>query len=146
MVETITCSEDRSLNYGLAGSRRYLLTYVEHSAGMVAARGKKFPLLGRSPVRGEDLSARSNASFAKRPPKVRARTPDTAHAASVERKSAMTTRKMDDKDIERMIDIIGDGELSAEAQERLQQEGLWPLYESVRQMAYTAFVFGHPNG
>ena len=58
----------------------------------------------------------------------------------------MTTRKMDDKDIERMIDIIGDGELSAEAQERLQQEGLWPLYESVRQMAYTAFVFGHPNG
>ena len=58
----------------------------------------------------------------------------------------MTTDKMDDKDIERMIDIIGDGELSAEAQERLQQEGLWPLYESVRQMAYTAFVFGHPNG
>ena len=58
----------------------------------------------------------------------------------------MTTDKMDDKDIERMIDIIGDGELSAEAQERLQQEGLWPLYESVRQMAYTAFVFGHSNG
>jgi len=53
---------------------------------------------------------------------------------------------MDDKDIERMIDIIGDGELSAEAQERLHREGLWPLYESVRQMAYTAFVFGHPNG
>jgi hypothetical protein len=23
---------------------------------------------------------------------------------------------------------------------------LWPLYERVRQMAYTAFVFGHPNG
>jgi hypothetical protein len=45
----------------------------------------------------------------------------------------MTTRKMDDKDIERMIDIIGDGDLSAEAQVRLQQEGLWPLYESVRQ-------------
>ena len=58
----------------------------------------------------------------------------------------MTTNKMDDKDIERMIDIIGDGELSAEAQERLQREGLWPLYESVRQMAYTAFMFGHPNG
>ena len=58
----------------------------------------------------------------------------------------MTTHKMDDKDIERMIDIIGDGELSAEAQERLQSEGLWPLYESVRQMDYTAFAFGHPNG
>ena len=58
----------------------------------------------------------------------------------------MTTDKMDDKDIERMIDIIGDGELSAEAQERLQSEGLWPLYESVRQMAYKAFAFGHPNG
>jgi hypothetical protein len=58
----------------------------------------------------------------------------------------MTTDKMDDKDIERMIDIIGDGELSADAQERLHRERLWPLYESVRQMAYTAFVFGHPNG
>ena len=58
----------------------------------------------------------------------------------------MTTDKMDDKDIERMIDIIGDGELSAEAQERLHRQGLWSLYESVWQTAYTAFVFGHPNG
>ena len=58
----------------------------------------------------------------------------------------MTIHKMDDKDIERMIDIIGDGELSAEAQERLHREGLWPLYESMWQTAYTAFVFGHPNG
>ena len=58
----------------------------------------------------------------------------------------MTRHKMDDKDIERMIDIIGDGELSAEAQERLHWEGLWPLYESMWQTAYTAFVFGHPNG
>ena len=54
--------------------------------------------------------------------------------------------KMDDEGIERMIDIIGDGELTAEAQERLHQEGLWPLYESLRQTAYAAFVFGHPNG
>jgi hypothetical protein len=54
--------------------------------------------------------------------------------------------EMDDKDIERMVDIIGDGELSAEAQERLHREGLWPLYESMWQTAYTAFVFGHPNG
>ena len=74
-----------------------------------ADRGGLFKKCAVSPVRGEDLSARSNASFAKRPLKVRARTPDTAHAASVERKSAMTTDKMDDKDIERMIDIIGDG-------------------------------------
>ena len=58
----------------------------------------------------------------------------------------MTTDKMDDKDIERMIDIIGDGELSADAQERLHREGLWPLYESVWRTAYAAFVFGHPNG
>jgi hypothetical protein len=111
-----------------------------------ADRGGLFKKCAVSPVRGEDLSARSNASFAKRPLKVRARTPDTAHAAWVERKSAMTTDKMDDKDIERMIDIIGDGELSAEAQERLHREGLWPLYESLWQTAYTAFVFGHPNG
>ena len=53
---------------------------------------------------------------------------------------------MDDGDIERMIDIIGDGELTAEAQEQLHREGLWPLYESLRQTAYAAFVFGHPNG
>jgi hypothetical protein len=49
--------------------------------------------------------------------------------------SAMTP-KMDDEGIERMIDIIGDGELTAEAKERLHQEGLWPLYESLRQTAY----------
>jgi hypothetical protein len=55
------------------------------------------------------------------------------------------TLKMDDEGIERMIDIIGDGELTAEAQERLHQEGLWPLYESLRQTAYAAFVFGHQN-
>jgi hypothetical protein len=55
------------------------------------------------------------------------------------------TLKMDDEGIERMIDIIGDGELTAEAQERLQQEGLWPLYESLRRTAYAAFVFGHQN-
>ena len=58
----------------------------------------------------------------------------------------MTRRKMGDEDIERMIDIIGDGELTAEAQERLHREGLWPLYESLWQTAYTAFVSGHPNG
>ena len=38
----------------------------------------------------------------------------------------MTTHEIDDEDIERMIDIIGDGELTAEAQERLHREGLWP--------------------
>ena len=58
----------------------------------------------------------------------------------------MTLPKMDDKDIERMIEIIGDRELTADAQERLHREGLWPLYESMWQTAYTAFVFGHPNG
>jgi hypothetical protein len=63
---------------------------------------------------------------------------------AVERQSAMTP-KMDDEGIERMIDIIGDGELTAEAQERLHQEGLWPLYESLQQAAYEAFVFGHQN-
>jgi hypothetical protein len=36
-------------------------------------------------------------------------------------------------------------ELTAEAQERLHCEGLWPLYESLQQTAYAAFV-GHPNG
>ena len=56
----------------------------------------------------------------------------------------MTTPKMDNENIERLIDIIGDGDLTAEAQERLQQEGLWPLYESVRQMAYTA-LRSHPG-
>jgi hypothetical protein len=61
------------------------------------------------------------------------------------RESAMTP-EMDDEDIERMIDIIGDGELNAEALEQLHREGLWPLYESLRQTAYAAFVFGHPNG
>lgn len=52
----------------------------------------------------------------------------------------MTVPKMDDQDIERMIDIIGDGDLTAEAQECLNREGLWPLYESLRQTAYAAFV------
>jgi hypothetical protein len=52
------------------------------------------------------------------------------------------TSTMDDDDVERMIDIIGDGDLTAEALERLHQEGLWPLYESLRQTAYEAFVFG----
>ena len=52
----------------------------------------------------------------------------------------MSVPKMVDEDIERMIDIIGDGDLTAEAQERLHQEGLWPLYESLRQTAYEVFV------
>lgn len=58
----------------------------------------------------------------------------------------MTVANIGDEDIERVIDIIGDGELTAEARERLHREGLWPLYESLRQTAYEAFVFGHPNG
>jgi hypothetical protein len=53
--------------------------------------------------------------------------------------------EMDDEGIERIIGIIGDGDLTAEAQERLHQEGLWPLYESLRQTAYEAFAFGHQN-
>jgi hypothetical protein len=53
------------------------------------------------------------------------------------------TSTMDDEDIERMIDVIGDGDLTAEAQERLHEEGLWPLYQSLRQTAYEAFVFGN---
>ena len=57
----------------------------------------------------------------------------------------MMTHELDDDDIERMTDIIGDGELTAEAQERLHREGLWPLYESLRQTAYAAFVFGPPK-
>jgi len=44
----------------------------------------------------------------------------------------MALAKMDDQDIERMIDIIGDGELTADARHRLHREGLWPLYESLR--------------
>jgi hypothetical protein len=52
------------------------------------------------------------------------------------------TPTMDDEDIERMIDIIGDGDLTAEAQERLHEQGLLPLYQSLRQTAYEAFVFG----
>jgi hypothetical protein len=56
------------------------------------------------------------------------------------------TPKMGDQEIERIIDIIDDGELTAEAQERLRRESLWPLYESLRQKATAAFVFGHPNG
>jgi len=43
---------------------------------------------------------------------------------------------MNDKDMERVIDNIGDGELTAEAQERLHREALWPLYESLRQTTY----------
>ena len=57
----------------------------------------------------------------------------------------MMTPKMDNENIERLIDIIGDGDLTAEAQERLHQEGLWPLYESLRQTD-AAFVSGHRNG
>ena len=57
----------------------------------------------------------------------------------------MMTHEIDDDDIERMTDIIGDGELTAEAQQRLHREGLWPLYESLRQTAYAAFVFGPPK-
>jgi hypothetical protein len=59
----------------------------------------------------------------------------------------MTTPKMDNEDdVKRLIDIISNGDLTAEAQERLHQEGLWLLYESLRQTAYAAFVFGHRNG
>ena len=64
---------------------------------------------------------------------------------AVEKESAMAP-EYDDEGMARLIDIIGDGDLTAEAQERLHQEGLWPLYESLRQTAYAAFVFGHPNG
>jgi hypothetical protein len=67
--------------------------------------------------------------------------PHILQITTVERKTAMTLT-IDDEDIERMIDIIGDGDLTAEALERLHQEGLWPLYESLRQTAYEAFVFG----
>jgi hypothetical protein len=56
------------------------------------------------------------------------------------------TPKLDDQEIERIINIIDDGELTAEAQERPRQEGLWPFYESLWQKATTAFVFGHPKG
>jgi hypothetical protein len=52
------------------------------------------------------------------------------------------TSTMDDDDVERMIDIIGDGDLTAEAHERLHEQGLLPLYQSLRQTAYEAFVFG----
>ena len=52
----------------------------------------------------------------------------------------MTTSKVNDQDVERMIDIIRNGELTAEAQERLHREGLWQLYESLRERAYSAFV------
>jgi hypothetical protein len=46
----------------------------------------------------------------------------------------------DDEGMARLIDIIGDGDLTAEAQERRHREGLWPLYESLRQISYAAFV------
>ena len=55
----------------------------------------------------------------------------------------MTVPKMYDGDIERMIDIIGDCDLTAAAREQLHREGLWPLYESLLQTAYAAFLFGH---
>jgi hypothetical protein len=58
----------------------------------------------------------------------------------------MPAPRTNDRDVERMIDIIGDGELTADAQERLHREGLWPLYESLRQTAYDAIVFGRPSG
>lgn len=53
--------------------------------------------------------------------------------------------EMDDAGVERIINIIGDGDLTAEAQERLHREGLWPLYESLRETAYEAFAFGDAN-
>jgi hypothetical protein len=68
---------------------------------------------------------------------------DAAYSGSQpERETAMSI-EMDDAGIERIIDIIGDGDLTAEAQEKLRQEGLWPLYESLRQTAYDAFDRTH---
>ena len=64
--------------------------------------------------RSQGLSTHSNALFAKTPLKVRARMPDNDSSTPVERKTAMT-RTIDDEDIGRMIDIIGDGDLTAEA-------------------------------
>jgi hypothetical protein len=93
----------------------------------------------------EDLSARSNALFEKASLKARVQKSDTASTTPVETESAMTRTKVDDRDVERMIDIIGDGELTTEAREQLHREGLWPLYESLKQTAYAAFV-GHPYG
>jgi hypothetical protein len=58
-----------------------------------------------------------------------------AHGHEVRRQPAMA--------IDPGIDIIGDGELTAAAREQLHREGLWPLYESLRQTAYEAFVSGH---
>jgi hypothetical protein len=55
----------------------------------------------------------------------------------------MTVPKMDDGDIERMMDIIGDGDLTAAAREQLHREGLWPLCESLRPTAYAAFLSVH---
>jgi hypothetical protein len=52
----------------------------------------------------------------------------------------MPPPNMNDKDIERVLDIIGDGELTADAQVRLRREGLWPLYESLLRTSYDAFV------
>jgi hypothetical protein len=87
----------------------------------------------------------------KRRLKVRAQAPNNAAVSAgsrrvaVERESAMTP-KIDDEGIERLIDIINDSELTTEAQERLHQEkGLWPLYESLRQTAYAAFVSSRQN-
>jgi hypothetical protein len=49
---------------------------------------------------------------------------------------------MNDKDLERVIDIIGDGELTADAQVQLRREGLWLLYESLLRTSYEAFCLG----
>ena len=60
----------------------------------------------------------------------------------------MTTPKIDNEDIERLIDIIGDGDLTAEAQERCSKKacgrfmracGKWPtqLFEATRENTTT---------
>jgi hypothetical protein len=100
-------------------------------------------------LHGQQLFDPLKCTLCKKTPRCSAETPNivlvgVASARIVE--SAMTTPKIDNEDIERLIDIIGDGDLTAKAQERLHQEGLWPLYESLRQTAYAAFVFGHRNG
>jgi hypothetical protein len=84
--------------------------------------------------------------FEKRPIKVRAQTPNTDGQRPGRKEVGMLPPEMDDIDVERMIDIIGDGELTSEVREKLHREGLWPLYESPRQTAYAAFVFGRQNG
>jgi hypothetical protein len=91
-----------------------------------------------------DLLVWSNTLFATTRLNVRAKTPDTPYQPTSEKGNGMSLG-MDDEGIERLIGIIGDGDLTAEAQERLHQEGLWPLYETLRQTAYEAFAFGHRN-